>query len=202
MRNDKRTIAAYEKYAQVYDEEVKDFWENFPTEFINEFSAGLPGNRVLSLGSGSGRDALLLRNCGLEVICVDASKKMVDITSSLGFESVCATFTDFDYGSESFDGIWAYTSLIHVPKLEAKKIIKRICAALRTDGLFVFGAIEGKTAGMIERDTMPGSLRFFKLYERDELRRLIESCGFDFVYECDYQPNTKTYLNQIYRRLG
>src|SRR4051812_38097372 len=110
------TIDTYDKYAHVYDEEVVEFWDNFPQVFIDKFVSLLPGKRILNLGSGSGRDAVLLRNHGLEVVCLDASKAMVDITTKLGFESHLATFSELDLPTGSFDGVWAYTSLIHIPK--------------------------------------------------------------------------------------
>src|SRR5690606_30479001 len=109
---DDQTIKAYDKYAEIYDGEVIDFWANFPLEFIDKFVASLPGN----LGSGSGRDAMLLKNRGLDVLCVDASKSMIGMTSAMGFESLLSSFSELDFPENSFDGVWAYTSLIHIPK--------------------------------------------------------------------------------------
>lgn len=194
------TISAYNKYAQIYDEEVIEFWDNFPSEFISKFVASLPGKRVLNLGSGSGRDAILLRDQGLEVICVDASKSMIDITTNLGFESHLMTFAELNFPKASFDGVWAYTSLIHVPKPDAKTIIENVSVLLKPSGMFAIGVIEGKTAGMDERQTMPGSSRYFKKYGRDEIKKLVAACGLNFIYEKDYQPHNSVYLNQLYAK--
>jgi hypothetical protein len=49
------------------------------------------------LGSGSGRDAILLRDLGLEVLCADAAKSMVEMTRKLGFESVQTTFSEMNF---------------------------------------------------------------------------------------------------------
>jgi ubiquinone/menaquinone biosynthesis C-methylase UbiE len=194
------TVETYDKYAQIYDEEVVEFWANFPQSFINKFVSSLPGKRVLNLGSGSGRDAVLLREHGLEVVCLDASKAMVEITNRLGFESHHATFAELNFPEASFDGVWAYTSLIHIPKDDAQKAIIQVHSMLKLDGAFVMGAIEGDTAGMVERKTMPGAIRYFKNYSKDELRQLIEPVGFIFVYEEDYKPHNNVYLNQLYLR--
>lgn len=198
------TIETYNKYAQLYDEEVIEFWENFPKSFVDTFAGSLPGKRVLDLGSGSGRDALLLRGRGLEVICLDASKSMVELTTKLGFESHLATFSELDFPAGSFDGVWAYTSLIHIPKEGAKDIIRKIHALLRAKGSFVFGAIEGATAEMVEHRTMPGTMRYFKNYNKEELRQLIEPLGFTFRREENYKPqnHTKVYLSQLYTKVG
>ena len=192
------TIAAYDKYAQVYDQEVIEFWNNFPKAFIDTFISRLPGTRILDLGSGSGRDALLLRDKGLEVVCLDASKAMVDMTTNLGFESHHAIFSELNFPKASFDGVWAYTSLIHVPVNEARTVIGIIHELLKPKGCFVIGAIEGNTTGMVERKTMPGTARFFKNYSKDELRQLIEPLGFELIRGQDYQPHNSVYINQLY----
>jgi 2-polyprenyl-3-methyl-5-hydroxy-6-metoxy-1,4-benzoquinol methylase len=198
------TIETYDKYAQLYDEEVIDFWNNFPKTFIDKFVTSLPGKRVLNLGSGSGRDALLLREHGLEVVCLDASKSMIEMTTKLGFESHLATFSELsklDFPADSFDGVWAYTSLIHIPKEEAEEVIKQAQTLLKPKGAFVFGAIQGDTAGMVERETMPGTTRYFKNYNNDELRQFIEPLGFNFLDKVDYKPSgSKTYLSQLYTK--
>lgn len=196
---DKATINAYNKYARVYDEEVVEFWEKFPQEFLEQFAQTLPGRHVLNVGSGSGRDALLLKARGLDVVCVDASKSMVDITTRLGFESHLADFSNMDFPLASFDGIWAYTSLIHVPKEEARRAIQNLRTLLKPEGIFAIGVIEGEAAGMVERKTMPGTTRYFKNYKSEELRGLIEPLGFGFLYEGKYQPLNIVFLNQLYR---
>lgn len=195
------TIETYNKYAEVYDQEVIEFWENFPREFIRQFVDNLPGKRVLNLGSGSGRDALLLRDTGLEVVCLDASQAMVDMTTKLGFESHLTAFSELSFPDASFDGIWAYTSLIHISKLETKKVITLAHALIKPQGLFATGVIEGSTERIVERKTMPNTERYFQDYTSDELKQMIEPIGFSFMYEDAYQPHKSVYLNQLYRQI-
>jgi len=193
------TIETYNRYAEMYDQEVIEFWEQFPEDFIEEFANATPGRRVLDVGSGSGRDALLLRDAGFDVICQDGSQRMIDMTTKFGFESHLADFTEIDFPGASFDGIWAYTSLIHIPKEEAREIIQKLHGLLKPNGTFAIGVIQGETAGMVERKSMPGTSRYFKHYSSDELKELIESLGFTFLYENKYQPHNSVYLNQLYR---
>ncbi len=193
-----QTIKTYDKYAQVYDNEVADFWDNFPEAFIDRFVSLLSNKRILNLGSGSGRDSILLRNKGLEVVCVDASKAMIAITKDLGFESHLITFSEMNLPHSSFDGVWAYTSLIHIPKNEAEEIIAKIHKVLKPKGMFAVGAIEGSTAEMVKRETMPGLKRYFKKYSNEELIQLIEQNGFKYQFGLNYRPHNSNYLNQIY----
>ncbi len=192
------TIDAYSQYAGAYDESVIEFWHKFPKEFIVRFVDQLPGKRVLDVGSGSGRDALMLRDQNLEVICQDGSKSMVELTTALGFESHLAEFSQLNFPPASFDGIWAYTSLIHIPKTDAEAVIQKLRIMLRPRGTFAIGVIEGDGADMKEHRTMPGALRYFKNYTSDELRGMIEPLGFKLIFQNYYQPHTSVYLNQIY----
>ncbi|HSX31519.1 MAG TPA: class I SAM-dependent methyltransferase [Candidatus Saccharimonadales bacterium] len=193
------TIDAYDKYANIYDKEVIEFWDNFPRTFLEEFKKHLDGIRILNVGSRSGRDALLLRTMGLDVVCQDGSTKMIELTRHLGFESHLADFTELAFPKESFDGIWAYTSLIHIPKEEMAKVVQELRTLLKPGGIFAIGVIEGQGAIMKERSTMPGAQRYFKNYSEQELRELIEPLGFTFLYQDDYRPLTSRYLNQLYR---
>lgn len=197
--SDNTTINTYDKYAHAYDNGVVEFWRNFPREFLDQFATSLPGKRILNVGSGPGRDALLLKDRGLEVVCVDGSKSMVDITSKLGFTSYLADFGQLAFPQASFDGIWAYTSLVHVPKDEARQVIQKLRTFLKPDGIFAIGVIEGETASMITHEILSGAERYFKKYTKQELQELIEALGFSLLYDHDYLCDDATYINQLYK---
>ncbi len=193
------TIAAYDQYHRVYDAEVADFWRTFPSATVDAFCAHLPGKKILDVGSGSGRDAAILRSRGLEVVCLYASAKMIAMTQAMGLESRLAEFSDMQLPDQSFDGAWAYTSLIHVPPPEATQAIREIGRALKPQGVFLIGVIIGEKAGMVERRTMPGVQRYFKQYTRAEITQLVSSQGFKLQYEEIYRPHNTVYLSQVYR---
>lgn len=46
-------------------------------------------------------------------------------TKLIGQEVICSTFEDFE-PNEKYDGIWACSSLLHIPKDEIKKVIKKL----------------------------------------------------------------------------
>jgi len=60
---DRKTIDTYNRTALAYDEETTGFWNLFPRTIIDKF-AGLTHGRVLDVGSGPGRDGLILKNKG------------------------------------------------------------------------------------------------------------------------------------------
>jgi SAM-dependent methyltransferase len=200
MNSSHDTITAYDQYANVYDAEVIDFWNQFPQTTIEAFCSRLPGKHVLNLGSGSGRDAAILRDRGLMVTCLDASRSMVHLTRQQGFKSIQATFADMDLPANTYDGIWAYTSLIHVPPKEARSGIVKAIRALKPHGIFLIGVIIGDNDGMVERKSMPGAHRYFKQYTKPELTKLMSGLGLKLEFEEDYQPHNTVYLSQVYTR--
>ena len=190
------TIDTYNNYARVYDQEVAEWWSGFPKVILQTFVDNLPGKRILSVGSGSGRDAVLLRDLGLSIVCQDGSKPMIEITSALGFESHLMDFSEINFPPQSFDGIWAFASLMHIPKEEAKVVIRTLRELLKPGGVFAIGVLIGETVGMEDRPTM--AARYFKRYSARELRVMIEAIGFTMFYENTYQPHSNTFLCQLY----
>lgn len=196
-----KTVQAYNKKAKIYHKETESFWSNFPNLVIDMFTSELMGKRVLNIGSGTGRDSEILRERGLNVVCVDAATEMIKMTKRLGFESVKADFRRLPFPESSFDGVWAYTSLLHVSKQDARDVIKDIRKLLKPKGIFLIGMREGEFEGEVERKGWEGSNRFFIYYTEGELTEMITSCGFKKLYQERYKPSSKTYLNQVYRVL-
>lgn len=194
---DKKTIDTYNMMAVEYDNETVDFWERFPKTIINKFIE-LTKGKVLDVGSGPGRDGLLLKDAGFDVVCIDASEAMVSLSKEKGLESVVGDFTNLPFGEDSFDGVWAYTSLLHIPKAEIHKAIQEIKRVLKTGGIFGLGLIEGDSEEYRESSgvNMP---RLFSYYPKDEIEKLLENNDFEILYFEQFKPGSKNYLNFIAR---
>lgn len=201
MQTHKKTIETYDKYAQAYDQNIIEFWDNFPKEFIKTFAGSLAGKRVLNLGSGSGRDALLLRAHDIEVVCVDAAKAMIEQTRKLGFESHHTSFAKMSFPDHSFDGVWAHGSLLHIAKQDAPKLVAHIRKLLKPDGVCAIGVIQGNGSALIKHESLARAPRFFQMYSEEDLRNLMKAHGFGFLYGHDYDPGYDVFLNHIYRSL-
>lgn len=137
---DQKTIDVYNKIARDYDNETIDFWDRFPRTFLNNFIQ-LSKSKILDVGSGSGRDGLIFKEAGKEVICVDASEAMIKLSSERGVESILAEFDNLPFNDGSFDGVWAYTSLLHTPKKLIGTNLYEIFRVLKPSGIFALGLI-------------------------------------------------------------
>jgi ubiquinone/menaquinone biosynthesis C-methylase UbiE len=196
---DQQTIDTYNNMAREYDDETVMFWDRFPRTFLNTFIE-LSGRKVIDVGSGPGRDGLLLQQAGKEVVCIDASEAMVKLSSERGLESVVASFEDLPFGNESFDGVWAYTSLLHVPKKDMTTPLNEISRVLTPAGIFALGLIEGDTEEY-KVSSGVGAPRWFSFYQKDEVEDRCREHGFELVYFETFKPGSKNYLNFIFRRL-
>ena len=192
---DDKTIYAYNQLAQKYDDETCDFWERFPRTFLDEF-ARLTQGKVLDVGSGPGRDGLLLQQRGLQVLCFDASETMVNICKSKGLQGVVGDFNTLTFEDESFNGVWAYTSLLHVPKVEIMRPLQEIKRVLKASGFFGLGLIEGEGEEYKEsaKVTLP---RLFSYYQKDEVEGILNDLDFDVVYFEQFKPGKHNYLNFV-----
>lgn len=192
---DAQTIETYNKLSKEYDEETVDFWELFPATVIDTFSKIVTG-KVLDVGCGPGRDALLLKNKGLDVIGIDASEEMVRIATARGINSVVGDFASLPFENATFGGVWAYTSLLHVPKSEVHAAIQEIKRVLAPGGIFGLGLIEGEGEMYKESSGMQAP-RFFSFYSKVEVEALLIQHDFKILSFEEFKPRSKNYLNFI-----
>lgn len=195
---DKVTIDTYNRTALDYDVETAGFWDLFPRTIIDTF-ANLVHGRVLDVGSGPGRDGILLQQEGIDVTCLDASEAMVALSKDRGLKSIVGDFCTLPFPSESFAGVWAYTALLHVPKTEIGAVLSEIHRVLTKGGVFGLGLIEGNEEKYRESSGVHLP-RWFTYYQKDEVENLLRTHGFTLVYFEQFKPASKNYLNFISRK--
>ena len=195
---DQKTIQTYNKMAREYDEETVDFWDRFPRTFFDKFINSVKG-KILDVGSGPGRDGVILKEKGLEVVCLDASEDMVKLSKERGLESVVGDFMQLPFSEKTFDGAWAYTSLLHVSKLDIDKAFEEIKRVLKEGGILGLGLIEGEKEEYRESSgvNMP---RLFSFYKKGEIENILARHGFEIAYFESFKPRSKNYLNFIAKK--
>ena len=130
------------------------------SELRNRFTSLLPeGASVLDLGCGSGRDSLAFHDMGYRVTSIDGSEGMCRVArENTGLDVRHLMFGDLDYIDE-FDGVWACSTLLHVPSDELPSILSLIHGSLHRDGIFYMsfkdGDFEGEREGRYYTDMSP-----------------------------------------------
>lgn len=197
---DERTIDAYNKLGLKYDEETEDFWQRLPRTFLDKFIE-LARRDVLDVGSGPGRDGIIIQASGLTVTCLDASEAMVRLSSERGLKSVLGDFDHLPFADEEFDAVWAYTSLLHVPKSQVSQALREIWRVIKPDGILGLGMIEGTIEEYRETEKVPLT-RWFSFYTTQEIEELLRQHHFAVVYFEVFKPRTKNYLNFIAKKFA
>jgi len=144
-RENYNTLEYYNKNALAYFEQtiVADL-----QIIYNKFLSQLPQDGyILDFGCGSGRDSMFFKEHDYEVVALDGSKEMCEITRKLcNIEVKEMFFEDFNEVN-TYDGIWACASLLHLPKEKLIPILKNLSSALKDNGYiytsFKYGNFEG-----------------------------------------------------------
>lgn len=110
-----------------------------------------PGAEILDYGCGSGRDTKYFLEQGCKVTAIDGSQELCKLASEYtGIPVKHMLFQELNE-KEAYDGIWACSSILHVPANELQDIIKKMTNALRAHGIiytsFKYGTFEGERNG-------------------------------------------------------
>lgn len=127
------TIDYYNKNAAEYCKKTIDVpMQSIYDRFVSYLN---PGDRLLDLGCGSGRDSIYFLSQGFDVVSVDGAMEICKIAKkNIGKEVRNIRFEDLDYNNE-FDAIWASASLLHISRDRIDFIVEKILLALRKDGI-------------------------------------------------------------------
>ena len=157
------------------------------------------GNYILDFGCGSGRDTKYFIDAGFNVDAIDGSEELCKIASVYcGIEVKQMLFRELcEY--EKYDGIWACSSILHLPKDELKIIFLKMVTALKERGIiytsFKYGVFEGERNG-----------RYFTDFTIDTFTNFIQDVGNlemqEYWITGDVRPgrNEEKWLNLILQK--
>jgi SAM-dependent methyltransferase len=144
-----KTIEYYNQNADMFAQGTRlvDF-----TIVQERFRKMLPvGSRILDFGCGSGRDTKYFLEKGYQVAATDGSAELCRLAGSFtGIKVKEMLFQELDEIGV-YDGIWACSSILHLPKQELLPVIRKMCIALKDNGViytsFKYSNFEGERNG-------------------------------------------------------
>lgn len=116
------------------------------------FTAHLPqGGSILDFGCGSGRDTKHFLAQGFQVTATDGSEELCKLASQYtGIPVQQMLFQELD-AVEQYDGIWACSSILHLPQEELISVLEKMATALNPQGIiytsFKYGNFAGERNG-------------------------------------------------------
>lgn len=161
-----------DKTLDYYNQNANTFFEgtvsvNFK-EVQDKFLKVLPGKKILDFGCGSGRDTKYFLDNGYDVIAIDGSIELCKKASEYtGIEVKHMLFQELN-DKDTYDGIWACSSILHLNKEELKPVLLKMIDALKKHGIiytsFKYGDFEGERNG---RYFSNFTIESFKEYVQD-----------------------------------
>lgn len=175
-----RLRQAYDSGAEARDRYILPQWKvSERTGFLSQLRANKL-KRMLEVGAGTGRDSRFFADEGCVVTCIDLSMEMVRLCRGKGLEALVMDVAELSFENESFDAVYSFNSLLHLPKEELPTVLLEIRRVLRPAGLFYFGTYGGFEHEGIYQDDDHEPARFFSFYDDQQLKRVVSE-AFDVV---------------------
>jgi len=203
----RQVVECFEAIAEDYASKRRKPW----SELLNPLSgSGL----VLDAGSGGGRHAAYLARRGVEVVCLDASSSMLKQARrhdrELGL--VRGDLRELPFRDACFEAVACVASIHHVPTRRLRlKALKEVSRVLKPDSSLIITAWSRWQPKLLAKAlkawltrprwffelgdvevpwTLRGRryLRYYHLFTKGELKRLIEEAGLKVSWVKGFSP--------------
>jgi SAM-dependent methyltransferase len=172
------TIAQYQAEADGFREGT---WDHDVSQNRDALVAAMPQNpgKILDLGCGPGRDLVAFKGQGHTAIGLDATPAFVEMArQASGCEVWQQSFLSLDLPPETFDGIFANASLLHVPRGTMVRVLRDVWRSLVVEGALMMSMGRGDWEGYTARET---GYRYVVAWEYETLAPCVEQAGFEIV---------------------
>lgn len=152
---------AYNKTLGYYDSHADQFYRNtvkveFATMQERFLSKLRKGSYILDFGCGSGRDTKVFLERGYKVDAVDGSRELCRLASEYtGMKVKHMLFQELSE-ADRYDGIWACSSILHLPMGEMAEVMRKMAIAIKESGIiytsFKYGTFAGERNGRFFTD--------------------------------------------------
>jgi SAM-dependent methyltransferase len=170
----RRTMEAYDALAGELAEGYDHHFETYARLEADHFLAKLSkGCRILDLGCGVGSASMYFAERGYIPISADLSEEMLKECQRRGLtHPIRLDLEALPFPPATFEGVWAHTSLLHVPKHRLSNALEGLEKILKPGGRLFIALREGETEGY---EPQSGMERWFANYRADEFETYISS---------------------------
>lgn len=164
MEKEYNTLDYYNKNAKLYFEQTV---EGNLKENYDKFLSKIPRESyILDFGCGSGRDSKYFIENGYKVKAIDGSIEMCKLASEYINQDVeCMKFDELNE-ENTYDAIWACSSILHVEKEELPNILNKMIKALKPNGV-IFTAFKKDEGYEIKEG------KYYNFLTKEELEKIL-----------------------------
>ena len=153
------------------------------TQELEEFSSYLPkGGKILDVGCGAGVPVTkFLVQHGYEVTGIDFSEGMLELArrNVPRAKFIQKDMTEMNFKDNSFDGLVAFYSIIHVPREEHFSLFQSFHRILRLGGVMLLCLGPDDWEATAE---YYGTNMFWSHYNPEESQQLVQDAGFQIIF--------------------
>ncbi len=161
--NNTNTLNYYNTHAnEFYTSTINIEFTTIQNRFLSKLKKG---SHILDFGCGSGRDTKYFLEQGCRVDAVDGSAELCRLAGEHAGIKVKKMFFQDLAEVDRYDGIWACSSILHLPTDELEKVMQKMAAALKANGIiytsFKYGTFAGERNGRFFTDMTEDSFAGF-----------------------------------------
>ena len=143
------TVGYYDSHAdKFYESTVNIEFVEMQKRFLSKLKKG---SHILDFGCGSGRDTKYFLEHGYQVDAIDGSIELCKLANKYTGIEVRNIFSQELEEVNRYDGIWACSSILHLPLDELADVMRKMAVALKENGIiytsFKYGTFVGERNG-------------------------------------------------------
>jgi SAM-dependent methyltransferase len=206
IRGNGMIATSYDRVAQTYAEKIFDELKDKPLdrELLNRFAERVrPLGPACDMGCGPGQVARYLHEQGLSVTGVDISPGMVVVARELnpGIEFRQGDMLSLDIANETFGGVAAFYSIIHIPHEQVVTALRELRRILQSGGSLLLAFHIGQETVHLSKwwgHDVSADFHFFISGEMEEWLKTAEFADIETVERDPYpdveHPSCRAYL--------
>lgn len=192
MNSAKIVEKGYDKIAQKYQDQRGKFHRTNELKlFANNFKKGA---RILDLGCGAGIPIMkFLVDQGFNVTGIDFSKEMLSLAKKNVPETklIKMNITEIDFPDNTFDGLTAFYSIIHVPGEKQSDLFKKIHKLLKPGGIMLVSMGSEEWEGT--NKNFYGAKMIWSQWSPKKSLQIINDAGFEILFDKNIEIGGETH---------
>lgn len=197
-----------DKIKQAYDATAEEYCQQFygellrkpfDKELLNRFAEALPQQgQVADIGCGPGQIGCHLHQKGFKVTGFDFSSEMVELADEINptIHFVQADMAALPVEAQTFDGLLAFYSLIHLQRHEVVNVLKEFKRVLKPQGQLLISFHGGE--GVVHTEEFMGENVSIDatLFTASEMEGYLNEAGFRIKESLERKPFDFEYQSQ------
>ncbi len=201
----KELQSSYDRVAENYAKQFRDEMDKKPfdrkmLDWLAEKVGGL--GVICDMGCGPGQIARYLNSQGVEVCGVDLSPAMVQQAQGLNPDIPFQRgdmLTLADVADNSYGGIAAFYSIVHIPRQTVVRALQELKRVLRPEGILLLTFHIGQEIKHLDEFLDKEVSLDFVFFETEEVKDYLRTAGFELEEAIERDPYSKEVEHQSRR---